>query len=81
MPCLTGLEGIPDTRTTKERKAMEAEREREDKKWRKEEQRRLQMIKDELDKEMSEGRLENLFFNSPMTVFLCKTMDIIVSNF
>ena len=49
MPCLTGLEGIPDTRTTKERKAMEAEREREDKKWRKEEQRRLQMIKDELD--------------------------------
>jgi hypothetical protein len=81
MPCLTGLEGTPDTRTTKERKAMEAEREREDKKWRKEEQRRLQMIKDELDKEMSEGRLENLFFNSPMTVFLCKTMDIIVSNF
>ena len=81
MPCKSGLEGIPCTLTARERKAMQAANRRADREWRKKEQERLKMIKDELDKEISEGHLENLFFNSPMTVFLCKTMEIVVSNF
>jgi hypothetical protein len=37
--------------------------------------------KEKLEKELSENPLEKLFFNSPMTVFLCKAMDIVVNNF
>jgi hypothetical protein len=80
MPCISGpTYGSP--LSPKQIKALKASLKRESEKCEKEEQKRLQMIKDELNKEMSEGHLENLFFNSPMTVFLCKTMDIVVSNF
>ena len=80
MPCISGpTYGSP--LTPKQLKALKASLKRESEKCEKEEQKRLQIIKDKLDKEMSEGQLENLFFNSPMTVFLCKTMDIVVSNF
>jgi len=75
MPC----DGNPYvTYTDKERKAIRARQEREYKKSEKERQKRLKMINDKIDKEMSECHLEHLFFNSPMTVFLCKTMDVVV---
>lgn len=77
MPC----QGNPYfTYTDKELKAIRARQEREYKKSEKERQKRLKMIKDELDKEMSKCHLENLFFNSPMTVFLCKAMEIVVKE-
>jgi hypothetical protein len=77
MPC----QGNPYiTYTDKEIKAIKARQEREYKKSEKEKQRRLKMMNDEIDTEISERHLEKLFFNSPMTVFLCKTMDIVVRD-
>lgn len=50
--------------------------------WRKEDlQRDSERKQYRLEKEVSENSLEYLFFKSPMTVFLCKAMDIVVSNF
>jgi len=45
------------------------------------EKEKLKKEKEEVDKELKEGNLENMAFNSFMSVFLCRAMDIVVSNF
>ena len=77
MPCTANTDF---SYTAKEIKAIRARQKKESEKYEKERQKKLKMIKDELDKEMSKGHLENLFFNSPMTVFLCKAMEIVVKE-
>lgn len=54
------------------RDSIKAEKLRE--KWDKEE-------REELENEMKYHTLENIFFKSSMTVFLCRTMQIVISNF
>jgi hypothetical protein len=44
-------------------------------------ERQLKAERKEIENEMKHHRLENLFFSSAMTVILCKTMEIVVTNF
>lgn len=57
-------------------------------KWRKEDIRmkkltikRVKEEKKELENELTNHTLEKIFFNSAMTVFLCRTMQIVIANF
>jgi hypothetical protein len=86
MPCISGytkeeldfIEKMKDPVFNKaQRKAWALDEKLTNAKYEK----RLQLEKKELEHELKHHTLENLFFNSPMTVMLCKAMTLVITNF
>lgn len=92
MPCKGGPTAEDILRQQRWDKLSEKEREEErennlrlwkqiEERLKKEEDKRQKQQKKEFEEELKNKTLENICFNSFMTVFLCKAMDIVVSNF